>query len=253
MAVYYLKDEDAGTTYELDQEVSDLETGLPTRNYKQTQLISNGSVISGPGTFPGRELAFSKKFHSTDEAGRDAFLQFLNKADYRNISLYKNITGFLGKMTVKSMAKGGESYKNIVLSGSVKFKVMSYSPFWEKTTTTTAINSTITDTTESTEPITIAGFNCKPIFTFTATADFSLLIIKYTNSRGIVLQNSFLNGDVIVVTMGNSEIGVTINGNDAGRIWSSNSTPFLLEGGDSNLYVTATSGTFKVEYNERRL
>lgn len=91
MINYYLQqDETTSITYNLGI-VSELETGLPSMDYKLVNSIGEGSQINGYGTHQGRTIDCSYRFKTNSEYERNEFISWFTKASNINLYLYKEI------------------------------------------------------------------------------------------------------------------------------------------------------------------
>lgn len=253
MAIYYLAVEGEAGTLDLDDYVQDIELDLPSRDFKLIDTLSNGGVIRGFGNFSGRKMQVSTKFRASNETQRQTILQWFSRAASKEMYLYKAISGFTGRMRVWGMPSGGESYKQVSISDSIKFTLFSKSTFFEATTLTTAATISVTSTTMQNETVTVNGADVNPIFYFTPSADFSFIQIKNSENYGLRSDYTFISGTEIIIDTRSSTLTITINGVEVYNTFSSTSRPFLLDQVTNSLDIWATSGTLLVKYYERRL
>jgi len=160
---------------------------------------------------------------------------------------------FSGRLKVFLGPGGGEGWKTWRKSDKVKIDMYSPSPYY----TSTEVLSraiTLTGSSEHSTSVDIYSFRTPCQYQLSSTESFSVFQVKIFDGYGFKAAYSFSNSTNILVDTRKSNLSLTIDSTTIfSNVFSETSTPFSLEQGVNEIFVTAASGTLFVKWNERRL
>jgi hypothetical protein len=254
MATYRLINTDTSEVLNLDR-VVDLDIGTPARAISAQEIASDGAIVKGSGRYKGRRIKGSTIFFPGKELERRTFLAWISQEMYKNIYLERIADdGFIGRMKIWGSLDGGEKYASQV-SDPVSFSLYSESPYFEQTTYTQH-TFTLSGTDEEIKTVINSYQRVQPIIQFTPASNFTLFRVVLTEGYGILISGVFTASDLIEIDLSGRGILVTVNGVDAGVIWSAESAPFELLPGTNSLYIIGTdcaTNELIIKYKARQI
>jgi hypothetical protein len=243
------------TEFDIDDEIIDIDIGLPKGVYKMNDVMSDGGIVSGSGFLEGRIIELSKTFIRVNETARQKILEWFTTPNYQDVYLQKSTTdGFTGQTLVRPALGGGEGYnlKEFIFSDAVPLELYAADPYFTSTTVTSTTVA-LTSSTEKTSTVTLSGAKNFCTFALSSGSAFTLFQVKNDEDFGFRLSYSIPANSTIEVFTSGSELVTKLDNSIISGGLAANSSPFELNSSQNTLFITGNSGTVTITYYERRL
>lgn len=258
---------DSSTTIDLGDNVKTITLGESERAFEVSRFArSNGGFLKGIGNYSPKKFQFTRddfirsstQLHAWNQE-RNTFMSWFTKPVYDDLYLnfFYSPDGSTNYNTLRTLVYSlklpdDEFDETWNTNFSRTFELISPSGVFENAVATTGTTN-ISSTSEQTITITNNGvIEAAPVFYFTPDGTGAKFQVKIAEGFGFRLEGTFSSGVIISYNMKNGILKFDDSEIDFTNYLIGESSPFLFPSFKSTyVYVTASSGIFAWEFNER--